>query len=202
MNAMMYFLTDTVGLLLVRSLPINTKMHHIATNLLGIYVVFTHHSSVCGSYIPVLYACFSSLSFIVNFYLAFRAQYPESNKRTILSRISYWIYAVTSVVNWIVQIIYIPVVIFYGEFLFPLLYTGLLYFIIKDDIILMSWLKKDFEKRSVPVVPAQPTTQPTVTPVLDTIPESPIESEPVEQTGTESTDDNDSNDNNDNKKTA
>ena len=148
MNAIMYFLTDTVGLLLVRGLPANTKLHHIATNLLGFYVILSPHRTVCSAYIPVLYACFSSLAFSVNFYLAFRAQRPNSNKRKILSKLSYWIYAVTSVVNWFVQILYIPLVMMNGEYIFPLLYTVCLYVIIKDDIILMRWLRDDFEKQS------------------------------------------------------
>lgn len=148
MNAIMYFLTDTVGLLLVRKLSGTTIAHHIATNILGFYVVFTNHRNVCSAYIPVLYACFSALAFLVNFYLAFRAQYPESNKRPLLSMVSYWIYLITSVINWVIQIVYIPLVMINGEFLFPLLYTGCLYVIIKDDIMLMDWLKKDFKKRS------------------------------------------------------
>jgi hypothetical protein len=148
MNAIMYFVTDTAGLLLVRGLPANTKMHHIATNLLGFYVVLSSHRTVCSAYIPVLYACFSSLAFSVNFYLAFRAQRPNSNKRKILSKLSYWIYAVTSVVNWFIQMLYIPMVMINGEYIFPLLYTGCLYVIIKDDIILMRWLRDDFEKQS------------------------------------------------------
>ena len=150
MNAIMYVLTDTLGLILVRGLPINTKLHHLATNVLGIYVLSATYGSVCAAYLPVLYAGFSTWAFIVNFYLAFRAHTSRPRIRMALSAIAFINYALISVLNWFVQIVYV-IVVFRNiqtvyECIFPFLYSWCLVIIIKDDIILMDWLKKDFWK--------------------------------------------------------
>lgn len=149
-NTLAYFLTDTVGLLLVRKLEITTKMHHMATNLLGMFVVLSNHTNICGANLPALYGAFSTLSFSVNFYLAFRAQHPTSPYRPILSKISFWIYAITSIINWFVQTYYLSMVMYHtNEYIFQAIYSLCLFVIIKDDIVLMKWLRNDFIKRNV-----------------------------------------------------
>lgn len=148
LNTLAYVFTDTIGLLIVPNLPINTKLHHITTNLLGVYVLSATYSNVCSSFLPVLYASFSALSFIVNFYLAYRCHSMSEENKKILSKISYWVYASTSVMNWFVQIYYMIVVFINGEYVFPTMYIACLYTIIKDDIILMRWLKNDFETKN------------------------------------------------------
>lgn len=142
-NALIYVLTDTVGLILVRNLPLNTKIHHLTTNLLGIYIVSNTHEYGSSIYLPVLYAGFSSLSFIVNFYLAFRAHSPTNKYRSILSYTSYLIYVISSILNWFVQIYYLLITMAYGEMIFPFMYCFCLIAIISDDLILMKWLKND-----------------------------------------------------------
>lgn len=148
-NTLAYFLTDTVGLLLVRGLQFNTKLHHVVTNILGIYVITSTFKPVCQQYLPVLYASFSSLAFLVNFYLAYRSHTDTPKVRYYLSKFSFWIYLLTSVVNWMVQIWYMNVLLSNEIYLFPFFYSFCLAVIIYDDIVLMKWLKQDFNKRTL-----------------------------------------------------
>ena len=59
------------------------------------------------------------------------------------SRVSaYVIYKYSCVINWTIHIILLSYRLYLGIYnLHYIIYTILLYFIIKDDLILMSWLK-------------------------------------------------------------
>ena len=73
----------------------------------------------------------------------------DNNTKTYLNSIidnskkyAYYIYVVTCVINWCIQVSLMSYRLYNGIInLHYVLYSGLLYFIIKDDLILMSWLK-------------------------------------------------------------
>ena len=94
-----------------------------------------------------IYTIFSSYTFLVNFYLGIRFLKDEKNKylNEIIeySRISaYVIYKYSCIINWTIQGIILLYRAYIGIYnIHYILYSGLLYFIIKDDLILMSWLK-------------------------------------------------------------
>jgi hypothetical protein len=141
--AIYYIMNDVVGLLLVKKLPTTTKIHHITTSLCGLALFMKESNNLDVLTLIVLYAVFSSMSFCVNFYLGFRIYSTNILAKRYLSNISFWIYLLSCIVNWILQgwlaILVIPTVPLYHT----LFYFAFLYSVGKDDIILMKWLYDD-----------------------------------------------------------
>ena len=93
----------------------------------------------------LIYTLLSCYSFSVNPRLGIRflEQKNTENKLIKYSRVaSFYTYATCCMMNWSIHCyILLSRVISWQYNLQYLTYTGLLYFIVKDDLILMSWLK-------------------------------------------------------------
>jgi hypothetical protein len=141
--AIYYIMNDVIGLILVKKLPTTTKIHHITTSLCGLASFMKESNNLDIITLIVLYAIFSSMSFCVNFYLGFRIYSTNILAKRYLSKISFWVYLLSCIVNWILQgllaILVIPIVPIYHT----LFYIAFLYSVGKDDIILMKWLYDD-----------------------------------------------------------
>lgn len=147
--ASIYVSNDIVGLLTVPNLPNTTVKHHITTTCLLFinYLIDYDEMSRTSTKIGVLlvgYSTFSALSFFVNFYLG--ARYIVKNKLLIdnIRQVAYINYGVCIFFNWLSQLMFMAYTISIDYYLvFPYsLYCVFLIPIIKDDLILMSWLKK------------------------------------------------------------
>ena len=138
-----YIMNDVIGLLIVQKLPTTTKIHHITTSLCGLAIIMKESNNLDILTLIVLYAVFSSMSFCVNFYLGFRVYSTNILVKRYLSNISFWVYLLSCIINWILQawlaLLVIPTVPFYHT----LIYLVFLYSVGKDDIILMKWLYDD-----------------------------------------------------------
>jgi hypothetical protein len=141
--AIYYIMNDVIGLLLVKKLPTTTKIHHMTTSLCGLAVIMKESNNLDILVLIILYGAFSSISFCVNFYLGFRVYSTNIQVKRYLSNISFWVYLLSCIINWIIQtklaIAVIPTVPIYHT----LFYFTFLYFVGKDDIILMKWLYDD-----------------------------------------------------------
>ena len=147
--ASIYVSNDILALVLVPNLPYTTRIHHMITSLFLIYTLNIDYNDINNvGQLLFIYTLFSSYTFLVNFYLGIRFLKHEKNKylNEIIeySRVyAYYIYKYSCFINWTIHILLLSYRAYLGLFnLHYLFYSGLLFFIVKDDLILMSWLKK------------------------------------------------------------
>lgn len=121
----------------------STFIHHISVQLLYFYCVYYDWVFYSLASPISLYACFSTLSYLVNFRLSIR----ESNNKyeQIVNDLSLLIYCANSILNWIAQIYFIIVYFprFVDHWIFKTLYILSIFMIINDDIFLMKYLYKN-----------------------------------------------------------
>ena len=153
-HASIYVSNDIVALLVVRRLPLTTKIHHTITTILLFYsfnVDFndeTHFGKLL-----IIYTMMSSYTSIVNFYLAarfFRTKEDSTRKYSCIKntyidnirKIAYYNYKYICALNWTLHINILMFKLFNNKIYFSYyFYFFFLYFIISDDLILMSWLR-------------------------------------------------------------
>ena len=147
--ASIYVSNDILALVLVPNLPYTTRIHHMITSLFLIYTLNIDYNDINNvGQLLFIYTLFSSYTFLVNFYLGIRFLKHEKNKylNEIIefSRIyASYIYKYSCIINWTIHILLLSYRVYLGVFnLHYIIYSGLLFFIVKDDLILMSWLKK------------------------------------------------------------
>jgi hypothetical protein len=148
-----YVSCDLVALLVVPNLPKTTKIHHFSTLfLLSIVANYDANDKPVVKLICI-YTMFSYFSFLVNFYLGirfFEIQKSENSYQIIINNVidrvrilAYYNYLSCCVFNWSIHIYYMFKIILSGGLdLMIIIYMMFLVPIIKDDLILMSWLKK------------------------------------------------------------
>lgn len=145
--ASVYVSNDIVALLIVPNLPQTTKIHHQITTLFLVYTLHVDYNDMTNvGLLLFIYTIFSSYTFLVNFYLGIRFLKHDKNKylNDIIeySRVwAYFIYKYSCFINWTIHAIILSYRAYIGLYnLHYILYSCLLYFIIKDDLILMRWL--------------------------------------------------------------
>lgn len=146
-----YVANDLTALYMVDKLPSNTRNHHMMSGLLlSIVFMFEGDDSDMVKFI-VIYTIFSYMAFLVNLYLAFRFLTCEtSDFDTLGNRINqsidtlrhfaYYNYGITLFLNWSYHLYYFIFMISCYK-LSHLIYIGFLIPIIKDDLILLKWLR-------------------------------------------------------------
>lgn len=141
--ALYYIMNDVIGLLVVKKLPKTTIIHHITTSLCGLAIIMKQSDTMDILTLIVLYAIFSSMAFCVNFYLGLRIYSNNVQIKRYLSNFSFWIYLLSCLVNWFLQLKLFYQIYPTFEYFYILFYLGFLYSVGKDDIILMKWLYDD-----------------------------------------------------------
>lgn len=133
-----YTSNDLMGLILVKNLPYSTRMHHMITTTLCLTSFgIDFQNSHLGKMIFV-YTFASAHAYLVNFYLGARLL-TEKKRLEILRIMARNIYFICCILNWGWHLLFIfnnYQQINMGQFM----YFILLFWIIKDDIILLSWL--------------------------------------------------------------
>ena len=148
--ASIYVSNDILALILVPNLPYTTRIHHMITSLFLIYTLQVDFNDITNvGQLLFIYTMFSSYTFLVNFYLGIR--FLKHNRNNYLNYIieysriwAYHIYKISCIINWIIHLVLLSYRAYLGVFNYHyIIYTGLLFFIIKDDLILMGWLKNN-----------------------------------------------------------
>lgn len=150
-GGILYVSNDLTGLMMVDKLPSNTKMHHITTFILLNVIFLFDGNELEIIRLIVIYTIFSYFSFLVNLYLGCRFLVLEvkDNNRVVLKinkcievlrHLAFYNYSISLFLNWFIHLYY---GIFYlTTFGFQhIIYLGFLVPIIRDDLILLSWLK-------------------------------------------------------------
>uniref|UniRef100_A0A6C0C3T5 TLC domain-containing protein n=1 Tax=viral metagenome TaxID=1070528 RepID=A0A6C0C3T5_9ZZZZ len=142
----MYTSNDLMGLVMVESLPYSTKMHHaISTTLCITCFSLDFQTSHLGKMMFV-YTFASSQAYLVNFYLGARLL-TDKAKLEIVRIASRNIYFICCLFNWGWHLLWVSnnySIMNTGH----IMYFFLLFWIIKDDIILLSWLNNTMIKFS------------------------------------------------------
>lgn len=133
-----YAALDILGLIMVRKLPINSKIHHISSFLLAyLNTKVNYEQSTFWVGLPI-YCLLSCYAFLVNLFLAMRL-IKGLKELKILIDICYYSYGLLLLVNWSYQI---NVIYNFFELSIGLLfYVSLILFVANDDIKLMKFLK-------------------------------------------------------------
>ena len=151
----LYVGNDLAGLLFVRNLPNSTKFHHMSTILLfTILCTFDiNQYSICR--MMSVYTIFSSYPFMVNSYLGLR--YLKAKNTTvdtygynintaieITRKMSYYTYLISCSMNWLTHTYMLSNIMYTSRLIYlDAIYCCILFPIIKDDLILLDWLKKN-----------------------------------------------------------
>lgn len=151
----LYVANDLAGLIFVRNLPNSTKLHHSSTILLyTILCAFDiNQNSICK--MMAVYTIFSCYPFLVNTYLGIRYLKDKDTKVEtygyninsvidITRRTSYYTYLLSCSLNWSTHAYLFGRLIYTNNFTYlDMIYSAILYPIVRDDLILMDWLKKN-----------------------------------------------------------
>ena len=132
-----YAALDMSSLLYCTNLHMSTTVHHWVVQFLYFYGVY--FSWDINTFVApiVLYASFSSLSYLVNYRLSIRGLNRKYEKD--INAASLVIYSGFSVCNWVIQFYYVLFVLNQWV-LYKLFYLTIVCLIVYDDYFLMSFL--------------------------------------------------------------
>ena len=139
-----YTSNDLMGLIMVKKLPYSTKAHHAITTALCLTSFGIDFQTSQLGRMMFVYTLASAHAYLVNFYLGVRL-IVEKNKLKLLRISSRNIYFICCLFNWGWHILWVfnnYGIINIGH----LMYFMLLFWIVKDDIILLSWLNNTMIK--------------------------------------------------------
>ena len=135
-----YSSTDMSAMLYNRNTHMSTLVHHIIVQVLYYYCYYNNYEMKYSLCRPICsYCCFSSMAYLVNYRLTIR--FKNHPYEQVINDISFIIYSITSLVNWVIQIYFV----FGGVKLYlieQIAYLVVLCCIINDDIFLMKFLYK------------------------------------------------------------
>lgn len=146
----MYMLPDLISLFRVPNLHRETVQHHVTVVILTTLNLFCDYSKDTYWRGMVIYAYMSILTGIVNFYLGYRLLTQNKQLKRNIAMVAFVNYLISIIINWTYQIYIVWKWMFT---VFPLwgmyIYIALIYFVIVDDIILLSFLNHAMRPRSL-----------------------------------------------------
>ena len=133
-----YSSNDLAALMYVPNLPKTTQNHHKVTVFLSLLSLFIDYNNSSLGRMLFVYTIASSSSFIVNTYLGSRYIY-DKEELVSMKKTARNVYGMALATNWGWHI-YWCVNYYYLLNIQHLLYFIVMFFIVKDDIILFKWL--------------------------------------------------------------
>ncbi|KAI6655195.1 hypothetical protein LOD99_2484 [Oopsacas minuta] len=148
-TTVLYIVSDFAGLIMVPRLPFTTKMHHYVTFFIGILIWSSNLNSpgftgVIGvAKMAFIYGLFSCIPFLVNLFLGLRICVPKNKAMVVLSFIAFLTYILCCALNWSSHLVWlINCIISFDITIWAILYLLMLVYIVRDDLILMNFLRK------------------------------------------------------------
>ena len=151
----LYAITDFIPLFISqKKMMTSTVIHHVCVLLALMGVLSSDLENIGISNAIILYGLFSSLAFVVNFYLGIRFLISDDKLLRYIKRGTFINYSLSCICNWSLQSVYLSKYIYklfvlytqnntlIHNYIYLLGYSGFLYFWIKDDLILMRYLLK------------------------------------------------------------
>lgn len=147
---LLYWLPDMIALIRVPKMQKETIFHHVTVGIfatINIFNDYTHESSGVWRGM-VVYAYMSTLTGVVNYYLAYRLVVVDElqQRKKNLAAAAFIVYTCSLALNWTYQLYIVMtwILVFPAWGLY--IYLALLYFIIDDDIILAKFLWKEMNR--------------------------------------------------------
>ena len=135
-----YSSNDFVALLYVKKLSPTTINHHKITTIFSLLALFIDYTTSSLGRMLFVYTLASSYAFLVNYYLGTRFLYNKEDKSIInMKKNARNIYALSLLCNWNWHIFW-SVYNYNLLELQHLIYFCTMYPVIKDDIVLLTWL--------------------------------------------------------------
>ena len=135
-----YSSNDFVALLYVDNLSSTTKNHHKVTVVLSFLALGIDYTTSTLGRMLFIYTLASSYAFLVNYYLGSRFLYDKYNKSLVnMKKNARNVYALSLFLNWNWHI-YWCLTNFNLLGIQHLLYFGVMIPVVKDDIVLLTWL--------------------------------------------------------------
>jgi hypothetical protein len=132
-----YMAVDLGGLIYIKGLPRSTVIHHVSVTIMGLLNIILDYN-INGYYRSfLLYGYFSSIPFIVNFYLGSRYIIKNDTYKKSIAFYSYIIYTITLVLNILFELVLFYNVPFNATII---IYILILSMIFNDDIVLIKFL--------------------------------------------------------------
>lgn len=144
----LYAIPDFVSLLLVKRMARSTIIHHLIVQAFATFNFYADYKKDGVGRCIVVYAVFSTFAYLVNLLLASRFMAPSPKQSQIISGLALLIYSTCCLVNWTWQTIYIKKLIFqHYNWTIPV-FVPLLLLIVWDDIVLMKWLRQNYNQQT------------------------------------------------------
>ena len=148
-TTVLYIVSDFAGLIIVPKLPFTTKMHHIFTFFIGI-LIWSSNLNIQGfagiigvAKMSFIYGCYSCIPFLVNLFLGLRVLFPKNRAMVVLSFMAFLTYIFCCALNWSSHIVWlINCILTLDITIWTVLYAFMLLYIVRDDLILMNFLRK------------------------------------------------------------
>lgn len=139
----MYSALDALGLIVVKNLPMNSKIHHSSTVLFSYLNTLVDYSQPTFWIGLPIYCMLSCYSFGVNYFLGMRLITPLK-KMTRMIEFNIITYSLCLIINWAYQIYN---VLRLERFTWDVwLFIGLVLFVVNDDIKLVTFLIHHWQK--------------------------------------------------------
>ena len=139
-SVVLYVVTDVIALFWIPKLPRTTVVHHVVSWVLC-FVIFANDMPRSNVIQKIgMYGSWSTISFLVNFYLAMRVL-SDAKWTDHLAKVALLTYVVCCAGNWVWHVCW--VVDHARKFTLSvpmILYVASLLPVVRDDIVLMSWL--------------------------------------------------------------
>jgi len=136
----LYSITDFVSLFMVENMNISTKIHHICVVIFYCVNIYNDYNNENVIRLIVIYAIFSTFSYVVNFILAsryFNIQFSVKKNMNLLALI---VYVICCSLNWSWNLYYLFKLFYINNHISIFVYLFFVSFVIYDDIILIRWL--------------------------------------------------------------
>jgi hypothetical protein len=133
-----YSSNDFVALFTVKKLSKTTINHHKVTVFLSFLALNIDYSNSSLGRMLFIYTLSSSYAFIVNYYLGSRFLH-QRNALTNMKKVARNVYGLTLFCNWNWHIIW-SFINYNLLGIQHLIYFFVMYFVVKDDIVLFTWL--------------------------------------------------------------
>ena len=119
-------------------------MHHLIVQACALFNFFCDYKKDGVGRCIVVYAVFSTFAYLVNLLLASRFMRVSPRVSEVISALALGIYATCCTVNWCWQIVYIKRLALHFFHWSLCVFVPMLCMIVWDDLILMSWLQKNY----------------------------------------------------------
>ena len=148
-NAMIHFLgtvyvsTDLTGLITIRRLSMATKIHHACVLIFGFVSVSSDYNEPSIARAMLVLTFFSIIPYSVNGYLGLRYLKQKDIQELVIDLCLYT-YVNSVIVNFVFQHLYILYWLSDSYWILRMVYMGLYYLILNDDIKLIKYLYYKF----------------------------------------------------------